>query len=70
MTSLTFSYFRRTLQRSIFFEVYNSGKDGTKEKTTTNSKMGGVNYSSDGCNIGRPERPDWKQIVLEKVESS
>ncbi|KAM6442260.1 protein TBATA [Liasis olivaceus] len=40
---------------------------GKKEKKrTTSNKMDGLDYSSNGCTIGRPEGPGWDEILLEK----
>lgn len=30
-------------------------------------KVDGFSYISDGCTIGVPERPDWEQILLNKI---
>lgn len=40
-------------------------KEKGKEKRTI-SKVDGVSYSGDGCTIGRPEKPEKRQIKMEK----
>lgn len=30
-------------------------------------KVNRLNYKHDGCILGRPDGPDWGQIILEKI---
>lgn len=46
-------------------EVYNSGKGGREENINQQSVF--LNYSDNGCTVGRPEGLGYGQIIMENI---
>lgn len=51
---------------NIQLYLYPEIKYVVEKPRMTNSKINGFSYNGDECTIGRHERPDWGQTVMEK----